>query len=149
MTDLGPVGTPPSGPPADAVEDGAVDADFVLEDMLLVLLLPGLELELLRFDDFFLSSDDDEDFFFLSLSLLLLLLLFLLSSDDDEDFFFRSLSLLLLFFFFFSSEVSVLVLDLRLLFLSSFLSSLLPLLDDLPKRGIFDDYDLLDTAPVI
>ncbi len=144
MTDLGPEGTLLllSVPAADAEEDAAVDdADLELEDVLFSLLL-GLELEvpLLRLDDFFLSSDDEEDFFFLSLSLSLLL--FFLSSDD-EDFFFLSLSLLLLFFFF-SSEESMLELELRrLLFLSSFLSSLSlppPPLDDLPKRGILNDY---------
>ena len=132
---------------AAAEEEEAVEADFKVEDdvPLELLVLLDLALPLLRLEDFFLSSEDeeDDDFFFLSLSLLL----FFFSSDDeeDEDFFFRSLSLsLLLLFFFLSSDVFSPSELLRLLlfflsssFLSSFLSSL-TLLDDLPKRGIFD-----------
>ena len=134
---------------AAAEEEEAVDADFKVEDdvPLELLVLLDLALPLLRLEDFFLSSEDedDDDFFFLSLSLSLLLFFFSSDDEEEEDFFFRSLSLsLLLLFFFLSSDVLSPLELLRLLlfflsssFLSSFLSSL-TLLDDLPKRGIFD-----------
>lgn len=127
---------------AAAEEEAVDDADFKRDEEPLEVLPVLLDLlPLLRLDDFFLSSDDDddEDFFFLSLSLLLF---FLSSSEEEDDFFFLSLSLLLLlllFFFFFSSEASPLELRRLLFFSSSFLSSL-PLLDDLPNRGIFNCY---------
>lgn len=108
-------------------EVGAVPLEVLLP------LPPRLDDFFLSSEDFFFLSDDDDDFFFLS------------SDDDDEDFF-LSLSLLLLFFFFSSESPLLLLLRLLFLELSSFLSSLsLPLLEDLPKRGIFNSIIILFT----